>query len=117
PTTEFAGALLDLLRDAYRPGRTVAEAFADTLARLFASFNLLMVDGGQPQAKELAIDLMERELIAAAEHEELFATQTRRLEEAGYRGQVPVLPGGTNLFYEDEAGRDRIFREGNHFVA
>jgi bacillithiol biosynthesis cysteine-adding enzyme BshC len=116
PTTEFAGGLLDLLRECYRPDRTVAEAFSDTLARLFAPFDLLMVDGGQSLVKELSIELLERELTASAEHESLLAAQTRRLEAAGYRGQVPVLPGATNVLYEDDAGRDRLFREGDHFV-
>jgi bacillithiol biosynthesis cysteine-adding enzyme BshC len=116
PTTEFAGDLLNLLRDSYRPDRTVAEAFADTIARLFAPFDLLMVDGGQPLVKELSRDIVERELSAAAEHEALFSAQTSRLGAAGYHAQVPVLPGATNVLYEDDAGRDRLFREGNHFV-
>lgn len=116
PTTEFAGELLQALRAAYSPDRTVAEAFTETIATLFAPFDLLLVDGGQPLAKEFAVEVMERELVSSAEHESLFAGQTRRLEEAGYRGQVPVLPGATNLLYEDDAGRDRLFREGDRFV-
>jgi bacillithiol biosynthesis cysteine-adding enzyme BshC len=116
PTTEFAAELLEFLRDCYRPERTVAEAFTEAIARLFAPFDLLLVDGGQPLVKELALEQMERELIDAAAHESLFADQTRRLEEAGYRGQVPVLPGATNLHYEDEGGRDRLFRTGDRFV-
>lgn len=116
PTTEFADELLDLLRECYRPERTVAEAFTETIARLFAPFDLLLVDGGQPLVKELALEQMEREVIDAAAHEALFAAQTRRLEAAGYRGQVPVLPGATNLHYEDDDGRDRLFRVGERFV-
>lgn len=116
PTTEFAGGLLDILRGAYRPERTVAEAFTETIVRLFASFDLLVVDGGDPRLKELALPLFERELVEAAEHEALFATQTRALEEAGYRAQVPALPGATNVFYEDDEGRERIFRSGPDFA-
>lgn len=116
PTTEFAGELLRLLYESYRPERTVAEAFTETIARLFAPFDLLLVDGGQPLVKELGIELMERELVDAAAHEALFAAQTRRLEAAGYRGQVPILPGATNLHYEDDEGRDRLFRSGDRFV-
>lgn len=116
PTTEFAADLLALLRDAYRPGRTVAGAFTDTLAHLLAPFDLLMVDGGQPGVKALASDVIERELLASAEHEALFAAQTARLEAAGYPAQVAVLEGATNVFYEDDGGRERIFREGSGFV-
>jgi bacillithiol biosynthesis cysteine-adding enzyme BshC len=116
PTTEFAAELLQLLRECYRPERTVAEAFTEAIAHLFAPFDLLLVDGGQPLVKELSSELMERELVDAAAHEALFAAQTRRLEEAGYRGQVPVLPGATNLHYEDDEGRDRLVRAGDRFV-
>lgn len=116
PTTEFAGGLLESLRDTYAPERTVAESFTETIARLFAPFDLLIVDGGQPRVKELALEHLELELLEAAEHESLLASQTHALERAGYRSQVPVLPGATNLFYEDDAGRERIFRASNGFM-
>lgn len=116
PTTEFAGELLGLVREAYAPERSVADSFMEVISRLFASFDLLLVDGGDPRLKELALPQFERELLDAAEHESLFTTQTRALERAGYRSQVPVLPGATNLFYEDDAGRERLFRSGTGFV-
>jgi bacillithiol biosynthesis cysteine-adding enzyme BshC len=116
PTTEFAGALLEQLRNAYRPGRSMAEAFADTLAALLAPFDVLLVDGGHPGVKAAATAIIERELERSADHEALLSEQTRRLEAAGYHAQVPILPGATNVFYEDELGRDRFYREGGAFV-
>jgi len=115
PTTEFAGGLLELLREAYTPERTVAESFTEVILRLTAPFDLLVVDGGDPRLKALALPQFERELLEAAEHESLLAAQTRALEQAGYRSQVPVIPGATNLFYEDDAGRERIFRSDGGF--
>lgn len=116
PTTEFAGSILEQLREAYRPERTVAEAFGDAIARLFAPFDLLLIDGGQPEVKEMAADLLGRELERSAEHEALLSKHTRELEGAGYHAQVPVLAGGTNVFYEDEQGRERVFREDGAYV-
>ncbi|HEX7050084.1 MAG TPA: bacillithiol biosynthesis cysteine-adding enzyme BshC [Longimicrobiales bacterium] len=111
PTTEFADGFVELLRSAYRPGRTVAEAFTDVIAGVCAPFDLLLVDGGQPRLKALAAETVERELERSAAHEELLAAQARRLEEHGYAVQVPVLEGATNVFYEDDQGRERIFRD------
>lgn len=110
PTTEFAAPHLERIREAYRPGRSVAGAFTDLLAALLAPFDLLIVDGGQPELKRLTAELMRHELEASAEHEAALAMRARQLEAAGYHVQVPVLEGATNLFYEDEEGRDRIFR-------
>lgn len=116
PTTEFAGDLLNQLREAYRPGRTVAEAFEETIADLLAPLDLLIIDGGQPALKQHAAGLIARELEHAAEHEALFAERSRQLEKAGYHAQVPPLAGGTNVFFEDESGRERVFRDGATFV-
>lgn len=116
PTTEFAGGLLDRLRAAYRPEQTVAGAFAELLADVVAGFDVGFVDGGHPAIKSAAADLLRRELECAAEHEDRLARRTRALEAAGYHAQVPVLDGATNVFYEDERGRDRIYREDGAFV-
>ncbi len=116
PSTEFAGPLLDGLRAAYRPDRTVAEAFTDLLMELLAPFDLAFVDGGQPGVKLAASELLRRELEEAAECEDRLRRQSRALEDAGYAIQVPVLEGATNVLFEDEHGRERIFRDGNDFV-
>lgn len=116
PTTEFAGSLLEQLRTSYRPGQTVARAFEELIAGLLSGFDIALVDGGQPALKAAASDLFERELRLAGEHEMLLSLRSRALEDAGYHVQVPVLPGATNVFYEDELGRERIFRERDEFV-
>jgi len=116
PNTEFAGDLLDLLRACYRPGKSVATAFGELLMELLAPFGVGFVDGGSAELKQAASELMARELDAAAHHEEIFARRTRELEAAGYRAQVPVLEGATNVCYEDEAGRERLFRDDGGFI-
>jgi bacillithiol biosynthesis cysteine-adding enzyme BshC len=37
------------------------------------------------------------------------------LEGAGYGVQVPILEGGVNLFLEGPSGRERVYRDGEHF--
>lgn len=116
PPSEFAPDLLKSIREAYRPERTVAEAFGDVIAELFSAFDLLIVDGGHPGVKRLSAELVERELESSADHEARLSERTRLLEAAGYSAQVPVLEGATNVFLEDEQGRERLFRTDDGYV-
>jgi bacillithiol synthase len=111
PETEFSDPLFELLRGAYSPGRTVAEAFEELVVRLFAEFDLLVVDGGHHTVKELSAEVMRRELEQSEAHARALREQADQLEAAGYRVQVPIAPGAANLFYEDASGRDRLVRE------
>ncbi|HWV56114.1 MAG TPA: bacillithiol biosynthesis cysteine-adding enzyme BshC [Longimicrobiales bacterium] len=116
PPTEFAGDLMDVVARCYAPGRSVVEAFGEMIADLFARFDVLLVDAHDPALKELSAGILARELENASHHEALITELTRRLAEAGYDPQVQVIPGATNLFFEDEAGRQRILRDGDGLV-
>jgi bacillithiol biosynthesis cysteine-adding enzyme BshC len=110
PDTAFKAEVLELIRAAYRPEATVAGAFRDMLERLLAPFDVLLVDSADPLVKELACPVLEREAELAAEHEARVAAQTDRLVAAGYHAQVAVGAGASNIFYEDEGGRERLVR-------
>lgn len=110
PPTEFTEDLLAVIRRAYVPGRSVAAAFEEMIADLFADFHLLTVDAGHPALKAMSAPILARELERAAEHEAKVAAHTARLEAAGYEAQVPVHPGAANVFYHGEGGRHRILR-------
>lgn len=117
PDTDFSGELLEALRRAYRPERTVAAAFADLLVDLLAPFDVLLVDSAHPRVKELAVPVLLRELEGSEAHEERLRRQTERLRAAGYHAQVPILPGATNVFLdEEEGGRERLIREDGRLV-
>ena len=116
PPTEFSEDLIDVIARCYAPGRSVAEAFEDMIVDLFAEFDILVVDAGHPALKALSGDVLARELERSAEHEALIAEHTERLVAAGYDPQVQVIPDATNAFFEDEAGRQRLLRDGDRFV-
>lgn len=111
PPSEFAGSVLRRLRDAYSEG-TVAAAYTEVMAGLFEGRLLGLVDAQDPVVRRLGLPVIRRELERAEEHEAALAGQTARLEAAGYATQVAVLPGASNVFYEDESGRERLVREG-----
>jgi bacillithiol synthase len=117
PPSEFAPSLLARLRDAYQGGSTVASAFAATLAGLFDGLTLGLVDAQAPAVRLLGAPVIHRELEHAESHEQRMADQTARLEAAGYEAQVPILPGASNVFHEDDAhGRERLLREDGAWV-
>ncbi|HLL83114.1 MAG TPA: bacillithiol biosynthesis BshC, partial [Longimicrobium sp.] len=93
-----ASVILTRIRAAYQPGRTIAEAFRDTIAELFSGFDLLVTDAADPALKTAATEILLAEATHAAEHERLVAEQTAALEAAGYPSQVVVAEGATNLF-------------------
>ncbi|MBI4544019.1 MAG: bacillithiol biosynthesis cysteine-adding enzyme BshC [Gemmatimonadetes bacterium] len=116
PETEFTPALLEQVESAYRPGRTVAEAFMELFTSVLGPLDLLLVDGGDPVLKRQGAAVLARELEGAAEHEVRLTEQTARLEQWGYSGQVTILPSAANLFYEDEQARERLLREDGAWV-
>lgn len=106
-----------LLRGAYRPGVTVAEAFRDAVAALFGGFDLLVTDAADPALKAASAQVLMAELEHAAEHERMVAEQTAALAAAGYPSQVTLVEGAANVFWHGPAGRERLYRQGAGFVA
>jgi bacillithiol biosynthesis cysteine-adding enzyme BshC len=109
--------LLDSLRRANEPGGTVAGAFERTILELFAGFDLLVTDAADPELKRASAAVLLGEAERAAEHERMVAERSAALQAAGYPPQVAVAEGATNLFYHGRAGRERLQRQGDGFVA
>lgn len=111
PKTEFSEAVLERIRAAYTPDRTVAAAFRELITGLFEPFDLLVVEAGHPVIKALGRAVLEAELENWREHELLVREQTERVVAAGYHAQVAVLADSANVFLETDAGRERLVRE------
>jgi bacillithiol synthase len=111
PPTEFANGVVGDVREAYRPGRPVAEAYRDLLLRWFGELDFLVVDAGHAAVKEHGREVLEAELRRHAQHEAALVDRARALEAAGYHVQVPILPGAANVFLESAAGRERLIAE------
>jgi bacillithiol synthase len=112
PPSEFTPPLIDGLRAAYRADATVAGAFMETVTGIFQGLELGLVDGQDPVVRRLGAPVLRRELEASAAYEGALRDRTEPLESVGYSGQFTVLPGASNVFYEDgEHGRERLVRE------
>ena len=102
PATDFSDSYLDQVREAYKPGATLADGFTRK-------------NSGEPVRKGLSGPLLLDELDRAEAHESLLREDADKLERAGYSPQVPILDGAVNLFLEGPEGRERIYRNGNDF--
>jgi bacillithiol synthase len=105
------------LLDAYQPGKTVAGAFRETIQRLFAGFDLLVTEASDPQVKLGSAAVLRGAVEDAAEHERLLHQRTAEMEAAGYAAPVTVMPDAANVFFHGPAGRERLAKSGDGWVA
>lgn len=110
PESEFVGDYLDLFRDTYRPGRPVAEAFGRALAGVLGERPLAWLDAGRDEVKEAGAPLLRRALEDGAGGETALRSGSRRVREAGYDVQIPLMEGGTHVFYDTGEARVRVYR-------
>ncbi len=102
---------------AYRPGETVAGAFRATIERLFAGFDLLVTDAADPHVKRASLPVLLGDVERAAEHERVLSERTAEMEAAGYRAPVTVRQGAANVFFHGPAGRERLAKTRDGWIA
>ncbi len=112
PDSEFKPIYLDLFRDAYRPGRTLSEAFGRALTGVLDGLPLAWLDSTEGALRRSAAPLYRRVLREAGEVEEAFRASTRSVREAGYEPLIHDEAGGVPLFVDRPSGRTRLLRDG-----
>ena len=113
--TEFTAGLLNSLREAYAPGRGMAEAFGRWLESTLGSRGLIVYDASDRAAKPLVADLFAREVEHPGETARLANEAGEQLREAGYHAQASPAPGSVALFQLDGA-RHAIQHDGATYV-
>lgn len=102
----------DELKDAYQPGRTMAEAFRIFINHLFGKYGLVILDPNDARLKATFTKVLREEMASFPTQEKITQTSLQ-LAEAGYSQQI--TPREINLFYVDENGRDRLIKENGHY--
>jgi bacillithiol synthase len=115
PPTTFTEPLLNSLRDAYRPGTGVAEAFARWIESALGRLGLVIFESSDPAAKPLAAEVFARELRRVGRTASLAAEAGRSMSELGHAPQVEPQPDQPLLFHLDGA-RTPIRYNGEAFV-
>lgn len=107
PLLDQAGELLgwsdalEALNEAYRPGRTFAQAFADFYTKAFAAQGLLVFDAASAEVHRLGAPVLASAIERADELHAALLERNAALEAAGYHVQVAVSPGASLLFLID----------------
>jgi len=101
---ELLGAsdAMDALVEAYKPGRTFGQAFAEFYARAFAAQGLLVLDAAGSEVHRLGAPVLRAAIERADELHSALIERNKALEAAGYHAQVAVAPQSSLLFLIDE---------------
>jgi bacillithiol biosynthesis cysteine-adding enzyme BshC len=106
--TEFTPAVLEGLREAYRPGVGIATAFARWLESLLGPRGLIVFDPSDPAAKPLASPIFTREIEHLGDTSRLAAEAGAALVARGYHAQVTPTPGQAAIFQLERGTRHTI---------
>ena len=115
PSTAFTDSLLAGLRDAYRPGAGMADAFARWIESVLGRLGLVVFESSDPAAKPLAADVFAQELRKAGTTASLAAAAGRTMMSLGHAPQVEPQLDQPSVFHLDGA-RTPIRHIGDSFV-
>jgi bacillithiol biosynthesis cysteine-adding enzyme BshC len=99
---------LEALNEAYKPGRTLAQAFGDFYRRVFAAQGLLVFDAAGRDVHALGAPVLRAAIEGADEMHAALAARGQELLAAGYHEQVAVAPGSSLLFLMDAKTGARV---------
>jgi bacillithiol biosynthesis cysteine-adding enzyme BshC len=99
---------MDALAEAYRPGRTFAQAFAAFYANAFAAQGLLVLDASGREFHRMGAPVLRAALERADELHAVLVERNSALEAAGYHAQVAVGAQSSLLFLMDERKGARL---------
>jgi bacillithiol biosynthesis cysteine-adding enzyme BshC len=106
--------VLALVRAHYRPGATLAAAFAGLLAEVFADEGLVLIDPRDPALAPAQGALHLRALTEADAIASLLEERSGALAEAGFSTQVHVRPGAPLSFFHPEGPGGPRYRLAPH---
>ena len=108
--TEFTDELISRLRQHYRPGQRMGDAFAAWIEDLLGRHGLVVFEASDPAAKPLVADLFRRELEVPC-HTACLAKETgEAMRRLGHTPQVEPSEDSVALFYLGHGDRQSIKR-------
>ena len=99
---------MEALAAAYRPGQTLAGAFAEFYGKVFAAQGLLVLDPAGREAHALGAPVLRAAIERADELHAALLQRNKEIVAAGYHAQVAVGEQGSLLFLIDEQTGARV---------
>jgi bacillithiol biosynthesis cysteine-adding enzyme BshC len=115
PATDFRAGLMAGLRQAYRPGVGMADAFGQWLEQVLGPHGLIVYDSSDAASKPLVSEVFARELSMPGQTVRLAALAGSDLTARGYHAQVTAHDDSLALF-RLEGGRRAIRQQDGGFV-
>ncbi len=104
-----------MIREAYKPGRSIVEAFGIIMGRLFAGSGLILVNPADTEVKQLATPIFKKEIKENSESNQIVDLANLELDKLGYHLQVHNLKDYLNLFYYT-GSRSRVMLDGDEYI-
>jgi bacillithiol biosynthesis cysteine-adding enzyme BshC len=99
PDSDFKAEVLDTVRAAYLPGRSMATAFGVLLEQVLGPRGLVVYDSSDAAAKPLARDVFVKEISQPGHTARIAATAGEALVAKGYHAQATLADGTVSLFH------------------
>ena len=99
---------MEWLTAAYRPGNTLAGAFAGFYSKVFREQGLLVLDASGREAHQLGAPVLQAAIERADELHAALLERNAAIAQAGYHAQVAVGEHGSLLFLIDERTGSRV---------
>ena len=95
------GATVEALQEFYKPGVSLARAFARFISRVFAEHGLIVLDASSRECHALGADVLRKAITSADELQATLIERDKLLASRGYHSQVLVTPTSGLLFLVD----------------
>ncbi len=105
----------DYLRESYREGETLSNAYARLYARIFAEHGLVILDPADDELHRIATPLFVEAIERVSELDAALLERNRELAAAGYHEQVKVTDLSTPLFALVDGVRVPVHRANGQF--
>ena len=99
---------MDWLSAAYKPGKTLAQAFHEFYRNVFSAHGLLVLDAAAREVHKLGAPVLLAAIERADELHEALLARNKEITAAGYTAQVAVADKGSLLFLLDEKTGARV---------
>jgi len=111
-TTRNAASLKELFKKAYLQHADLASATRCIANELFSNYGLVIIDGDDTILKQIFLPFVKEELLNGTSFQAVSITISTLQKEYA----IQVNPREINLFYLGDNSRERIIKEGEHYI-
>jgi bacillithiol synthase len=96
---------------------SIVTFFAKLLSHWFSEEGLILLDSGDPEFKKLQSEFLEKMILNNGDIDQAFRSQTKDLNEKGFKDPIEVQENNAHLFFTRNDERILLFRNENGFTS